>query len=240
MASVLVANPFDDVDNTTSTPTTTSLRHQLHNLLPRHTYFNASLIIHQITNVPFVSGDFAVRWKFKNVHAPPRNSSKLLDIVKGKSSSSSRSPLNSSSTLNVSKGKGKAREDHDDDADSNSQESIETPASLLSTHIDPSPSRARGQTQFVSLKDHSASWDNSIQVIVRFDIDRSDSATLLPSPLKLVVSQPHREDSNPRLGAVYLDLAQYAEKGQVVRRYLLRESKTNALLKVFTFPSSSS
>lgn len=79
------------------------------------------------------------------------------------------------------------------------------------------------------------------------DIERSDSALLLPCPLKLVVTQPRDKDkdkedlphphkpSNPRLGAVYLDLAQYAEKGEVSRRYLLRESKTNALLKVGVF-----
>jgi hypothetical protein len=78
------------------------------------------------------------------------------------------------------------------------------------------------------------------------DIERSDNALLLPCPLKLVVTQPRdKEDpaslphphkaSNPRLGAVYLDLAQYVEKGEVVRRYLLRESKTNTLLKVGFF-----
>jgi len=68
------------------------------------------------------------------------------------------------------------------------------------------------------------------------DIERSDAALLLPCPLKLVVTQCRDRDdpANPRLGAVYLDLAQYAEKGEVVRRYLLRESKTNALLKVFS------
>jgi hypothetical protein len=79
------------------------------------------------------------------------------------------------------------------------------------------------------------------------DVERSSSALLLPSPLKLVVTQredpttpplphPHAKAANTRLGAVYLDLAQYVNKGEVVRRYLLRESKTNALLKVFFQP----
>jgi hypothetical protein len=55
---------------------------------------------------------------------------------------------------------------------------------------------------------------------------------------------------NPRLGAVSLNLAQYVDAGVVTRRYLLRQSKTNATLKVFllsisthpeltTFPDSS-
>lgn len=39
---------------------------------------------------------------------------------------------------------------------------------------------------------------------------------------------PHQ----PRLGAVYINLAEYADQGSVTRRYLLSESKTNATLKV--------
>jgi hypothetical protein len=38
---------------------------------------------------------------------------------------------------------------------------------------------------------------------------------------------------NPRLGAVSLNLAQYVDAGVVTRLYLLRQSKTNATLKVF-------
>ena len=38
--------------------------------------------------------------------------------------------------------------------------------------------------------------------------------------------------SNPRLGAVYLNLAEYVGQGSVERRNLLRESKTNATSKV--------
>lgn len=74
------------------------------------------------------------------------------------------------------------------------------------------------------------------------DIDREPySNLLLSSPIKLVILQ--RDLSNPkrdgsgnvqamRFGVVHLDLAQYACKGEVMRRYLVRESKTNVTLKV--------
>jgi N-terminal C2 in EEIG1 and EHBP1 proteins len=74
--------------------------------------------------------------------------------------------------------------------------------------------------------------------ILKFDIDR-ETTQILPNPLKLVVMQlinhedPHASPQNPRLGAVYLNLAKYINQGNVERRYLLKESKTNATLKVF-------
>ena len=69
------------------------------------------------------------------------------------------------------------------------------------------------------------------------DIDR-ETLQVMHNPLKLVVMQrvipddPHGPPQNPRLGAVYLNLAEYIDKGVVERRYLLKESKTNAILKV--------
>ena len=48
---------------------------------------------------------------------------------------------------------------------------------------------------------------------------------------------------HPRIGALYLNLAEYVNAGAVTRRYLLRESKINATLKVrsvqYSYPSSS-
>jgi hypothetical protein len=61
---------------------------------------------------------------------------------------------------------------------------------------------------------------------------------LQPSPLKLVVMQrvvpddPGSVPQNPRLGAVSINLAEYVGKGKVERRFLLKESKVNATLKV--------
>ncbi|TEB32816.1 hypothetical protein FA13DRAFT_228708 [Coprinellus micaceus] len=61
---------------------------------------------------------------------------------------------------------------------------------------------------------------------------------LQPSPLKLVVMQrvvpddPGSVPQNPRLGAVSINLAEYVGKGKVERRFLLKESKVNATLKL--------
>lgn len=61
---------------------------------------------------------------------------------------------------------------------------------------------------------------------------------LQPSPLKLVVMQrvdpedPSSVAQNPRLGAVFINLAEYVGKGKVERRFLLKESRVNATLKL--------
>ena len=77
--------------------------------------------------------------------------------------------------------------------------------------------------------------------MLKFDIER-DTMGLLPNLLKLVVMQRAIPDdldgnqSNPHLGAVYLNLAEYVGQGSVERSYLLKESKTNATLKVMFSP----
>ncbi|KAG8859752.1 hypothetical protein FRB96_004326 [Tulasnella sp. 330] len=45
------------------------LGHKLRSLLPlsRHATFSIRLTIHDVTNIPFVQGSFAVRWKFRSV-----------------------------------------------------------------------------------------------------------------------------------------------------------------------------
>ena len=103
------------------------------------------------------------------------------------------------------------------------------------------PAPARGMTPFQELKDHAVIWQHTLSTTLKFDIER-DTLGLLPNPLKLVVMQRVIPDdldgnpSNPRLGAVYLNLAGYVGQGSVERRYLLRESKTNATLKVMFSP----
>jgi len=112
-------------------------------------------------------------------------------------------------------------------------------SSLLnsSSAINGSTTPARGMTPFLKLKDHSVVWSHTLDTILKFDIDR-ETSQIMPNPLKLVVMQrvipddPHGSPQNPRLGAVYLNLAEYVGQGPIERRYLLKESKTNATLKV--------
>lgn len=95
---------------------------------------------------------------------------------------------------------------------------------------------AKGMTEWAELKNYTVRWDHRVDVHVQMDVHR-ETGDLLPCELKLVTMQrvvhgdpnaPH----HPRLGAVFLNLAEYAAVGPVTRRYLLRESKTNATLKV--------
>lgn len=50
--------------------------------------------------------------------------------------------------------------------------------------------------------------------------------------LQRVIQGDPDAPQHPRIGVVYLNLAEYADAGKVTRRYLLRQSKTNATLKV--------
>ncbi|KAL5497879.1 hypothetical protein ACEPAH_2810 [Sanghuangporus vaninii] len=95
---------------------------------------------------------------------------------------------------------------------------------------------ARGRTPYVALRDHHVKWGQTVHVTVQIPIQR-DTLELQPCELKLVVEQLTNANnssslSNPRLGAVFLNLAEYVDKGSVMRRHLLRQSKTNATLQL--------
>ncbi|PPQ63892.1 hypothetical protein CVT24_010359 [Panaeolus cyanescens] len=84
----LHAPPMSSLSANVSTGSTSTtaprIRAQLGHLLPRHAYFQAEVQVHQISNVPLVSGEFAVRWKFKGVHIPSGSKQGILNRVKAK------------------------------------------------------------------------------------------------------------------------------------------------------------
>ncbi|KIK99566.1 hypothetical protein PAXRUDRAFT_822646 [Paxillus rubicundulus Ve08.2h10] len=97
-------------------------------------------------------------------------------------------------------------------------------------------SPAKGITRFLQLKDHNVIWEQTLDFAVQISVGREKSE-LGDCLAKFVIMQrvvPGDPDAprNPRVGAVYLNLAQYVDAGVVTRRYLLRESKTNATLKL--------
>ena len=74
----------------------------------------------------------------------------------------------------------------------------------------------------IRLGDHTASWEHT-NVAVRMDIERSGTALLLPSrsslsSLNYGIGRTSRKASNPRLGAICIDVALYAEKEEIVGR----------------------
>ena len=282
--------------------------HLIGHLLPRHANFRARIQIHQISSVPFVGGEFGVRWKFKGVQSSSASKKGLLGRVKAKAKindkgkgreldadllpstpnydvfpitpilahpasvvsvqlPSSIPPIDRSVSLSS------VETDHTSSHVPSSQSSLTTSsqptlhwadsstpispvtpnASHVTVVLDSTPSETpdpltnpisytlrRGTTPFLKLKDHSVIWSHTLDTLLKFDIDR-ETYHIHPNPLKLVVMQrvipddPDGSPQNPRLGAVYLNLAEYIGKGSVERKYLLKESKTNSVLKVSMF-----
>lgn len=100
-------------------------------------------------------------------------------------------------------------------------------------------SAARGQTPSAELKDHTVVWNHTVNTVLRVDVSR-DSGILAISPFKLIIIQHSaKNDTNApqksRLGVMYLNMSEYVGKGAIERKYLLRESKSNAILKVRQF-----
>ena len=272
-----------NLEDTLKSPT-----HLIGHLLPRHAIFRARIQIHQVSSVPFVSGEFGVRWKLKGVQSSSAQKKGLLGRVKGKAKTDKgkgrewdlpsspnydvfpttpilahpahgeRPPtdraasLSSVETDHVPSSQSSLSQPptlHWADSSSsfvpNASHATMVPDSTVSESADPltipiSSTLARGITPFLKLKDHSVIWSHSLDTLLKFDIDR-DTSQIHPNPLKLVVMQrvipddPDGSPQNPRLGAVYLNLAEYIGKGSVERKYLLKESKTNSVLKVRLF-----
>ncbi|KAJ6577206.1 N-terminal C2 in EEIG1 and EHBP1 proteins-domain-containing protein [Mycena capillaripes] len=206
----------------------TGLRAQLHHLLPRHALFHVRITIHQLASVPLVHGEFGARWKFKNTHK-----------FKGKGKAKAPEPEHDGDGDSFGSADTSTEEPHTSVAPSNSHSA--SSSSVLDAQASTS---ARGQTPWVPLRDHSVTWEQPLSAVVQMNIER-DTHYLLPHPFKLTVVQrvvAHDPDapSNPRLGTVEVDLAEYvdsvplsaAPKGVVTRRYLLRDSKTNATLRL--------
>jgi len=196
-----------------------SLRSHLFNILPKHALFKVKLQIHQISNVPLLGGDFAVKWRFRNVQSPGGNHSGLLSKMKANSSTT---------TMTL---KGKAKDYFPDSEDSPTQpgypwtgngstgrgtpdssslpdcpspvgtKSSSSSFSVISPNVTPSlsptmpgmHSDSRGTTDWTELSDHTATWNHPVALIVRMDVDR-ETLDLHASELKLTVLQvscPH-------------------------------------------------
>jgi hypothetical protein len=203
-------------------------------LLPRHALFQVRIHIHQLASVPLVHGEFGVRWKFKNTHK-----------VKGKNKE--RTPEHDGDGDSFGSAEMSAEDPQSLGVPFHSQSA--SGSSVFSADDGQEVTAARGQTAWVPLRDHSVSWDHPLSAVVQMSIDR-DTYRLLPHPFKLkvvqrVIAGDPDAPNNPRLGVVELDLAEYADsvpssgasssaasKGTVTRRYLLRDSKTNATLRL--------
>lgn len=268
------------------------LRAHLHHLLPRHALFYVSVQIHEINNIPLVSGEFGARWKFRNVQPVSWLGSKHQQAL-----AALKDHLHEQA-LAAQHDKAKVQSVEEIYQKCLSQDSVPTRNSLSSSssssHSDPStrpnipsvvvsdlqrtpsitsvdsgsitgsmrpPSSAsksvssvegsenshsqtpnteahgtRGITAYLPLQEHRVRWEKHIDAVVKMDVDR-DTHQLLEHNFKVSVVQhiipgDPSMPSNPRLGYVRINLAEYADEGPVTRRHLLSDSKTNATLKL--------
>ncbi|KAJ3986852.1 hypothetical protein F5890DRAFT_1406489 [Lentinula detonsa] len=234
-----------------SDPPAHGLRAQLQNLLPRHSLFHAHVQIHQISSVPLVHGEFAARWKFRGVQSQTGLLQRVKAKRRGSQKGKGKEPKPPLQDLLHSHRSDFTRTDSALSTSSNSQygSSAHLPQSLsitsiTSNNVPATPtstveaySNTRGMTPFYKLKDHAVVWDHHLDVVIKMDVDR-ETSELMPNEFKLVVMQrviPGDPDAprNPRVGALYLDLSEYAGVGkEVTRSYLLRDTKMNATVKL--------
>ncbi|KAJ7591552.1 hypothetical protein C8J56DRAFT_935836 [Mycena floridula] len=234
------------------------LFNQLQHLIPRHALFHVCITVHQISSVPLVSGEFAVRWKIKNtrkrsaVLSPSKPG--IFAGLKGKGKGKEHHARGSVELVNIMADHFGVKPPRPGPAVRSSSSTTTASSTSIPTSSSSSSSIQSWPsiTPFLPLKEHGVTWEQTLHTTVKLAISRSASTsstetdvatsgnlgTLVSSLFKLVVVQKvtpgdPKSPRNPRVGAIYLDLAEYAGvEGETTRRYLLRESKTNATLKV--------
>jgi hypothetical protein len=220
------------------------IRNHLRALLPgfRSTSFHAQIIIHELVNVPLVSGAFAIQWHFHHAQ-PVHPSHPQLKKQSGKDEESfvddsseqdslgdKTSSSNDSAPMRHSAAAPYAQYLSPDPAHrpSSSDEMIDVPETFLSS--------TKGRTEFTPLHNHTATFNQRVDVNLQLNVDR-ETLDLDPCQLKFKVLQDipsidGKDRDKEALGIVYINLAEYARQGSVTRRHLLRRSKVNAFLKV--------
>jgi hypothetical protein len=204
--------PAEPSSSTVTAHTTgPSLRSHLFNILPKHALFKVKLHVHQISNVPLLDGDFAVKWRFKNVQSPGGNHNGLLTKMKANSSTTTMTlkgktkdyfpegedPSSTQSAHHWSRNGAAGRSTPDSGNSPDYSSLTGTKSSSSSFLISPNGttpatsgmlSDSRGITPWTELSDHTATWDHHVALIVRMDVDR-ETLDLHASELKLTVEQ---------------------------------------------------
>ncbi|KAJ1661138.1 hypothetical protein IWQ61_000008 [Dispira simplex] len=87
-----------------------------------------------------------------------------------------------------------------------------------------------GYTRRAPISDHRV--DLGYQISKKLDLVIGKDGVLSNCELYLQVKQETNQDSPRTLGVLTLNLAEYAQEGEVTRRYLLQESKSNSTFKI--------
>lgn len=251
---------------------TTRFAH-LRDFLPfnKHATFHVNLVIHELQSVPFISGEFRIKWKFKDLQAVSRDGRPLslgrtlaLKLEKRKNHNSQEEkgkqkeiilldepqlsfdpendkpfvphPRPSSADLPKVSVSETSQEPRSNSPHSSSRSDPQDSSSKIELASIEFNNSMKGYTPYLPLKNFKVVFGTEINAAVQMSIEK-ETLALLPSSLKLTITQlvvPGDPGAplNPRLGHIELNLAEYANVGPVTRRYLLRRSKVNALLKL--------
>lgn len=164
-----------------------------------------------------MSGEFGVRWKFKNA----QSGSGLLSKMKGHRTWSGQSKGKSGAGEHDPAATEDGEMDEEDEVDDYSAHGTDdashyfeaprspldlddphafessrppvTPTPIINGHTQSSTSlqlrsEARGMTPWEKLQSYNVKWDHSVNVVVQMDVHR-ETGDLLPNELKLVVMQ---------------------------------------------------
>ena len=233
------------------------LRDQIRAFLPlnKHALFRAQIVVHDVINIPLVSGAFAFKWRIQNSHSVPLGQTSGDDATKGKApaessggtiedgsdvSSPATSSSGASSSANAfdyssgpygntsSYGQYLTPDLASEPASTSAEESLDIPDEYISS--------SKGRTPYLPLlHNHGVVFNHRVDVEVDMSIDK-DSGLLQDCELRLDVLQDletmEKDHDRRSFGVVCINLAEYARAGLVTRRHLLRKSKANAILKV--------
>ncbi|RKP36042.1 EEIG1/EHBP1 N-terminal domain-containing protein, partial [Dimargaris cristalligena] len=89
---------------------------------------------------------------------------------------------------------------------------------------------ASGCTSRAPISEHRVEWDHIISKQMELVVGKD--GVLSPCELHLAIKQVMNQEKPRNLGVLVLNLAEYAKEGEVTRRYLLQESKSNSTLKI--------
>lgn len=184
--------------------------------------FTAHLIFIDVINIPFVTGNFRIKWKFKQGNSSGSHEHSHLneESIEWPTETLSRSTTREDS---ASKNKSSARE------------------TIKLKRVN--GNEAKGTTEPARLKTHVATFNRLVSCPVSMNI--SKTGALEACPIKLIVRQELHSETGKiedyKLGAVSIDLSDFVSDSSfnppkhrkiMPHRFLLAESKTNAILRV--------
>ncbi|KAL1922046.1 uncharacterized protein VTP21DRAFT_10688 [Calcarisporiella thermophila] len=92
-------------------------------------------------------------------------------------------------------------------------------------------SGAQGVTKRTPLKDHTVRWNQKSQAIVQLIVGKDRMLT--PCEFRLTIKQEMNSGREVEtVGTIAVNISEYVNAGNVVRRYLLQESKFNSTIKL--------